>query len=221
MDHKIILLTIVFGSFLCCRLSAGSLDISGNGVVDFGTYPAKESKEHTFHLTNTTQKTIKIKKIRSTCGCLVGQISASEILPGKTLQIQTQIKGNSVSGKFSKLLYVETDLTERRFIRLELKGIAQPLVEITPAVPFYAGKLQVGREYEFRFKLEPAQPNVVLSVVADSECQLKKNGREWLAICKLTPASGTAIIEKEFRIDVVSPTGQPPLLIRIRGILAD
>ena len=121
----------------------------------------------------------------------------------------------------SKILYVETDLAGRRFIRLELKGTAQPLVEITPAVPFYAGKLQAGQVYEFRFELKPSQSGVVLSAAADSGCRLKKSEGKWLAVCKLTPASGTAIVEKEFRIDVVSPAGQPPLSIRIRGLLAD
>ena len=221
MNHQIILLKIIFGSLFCCRLLAGSLEISGNGVADFGSYPAAESKEHTFQLVNATQETVKIKKIRSTCGCLVGQISASEILPGKALEIQTQVKANSVSGKFSKILYVETDLAGRRFIRLELKGTAQPLVEITPAVPFYAGKLQAGQVYEFRFELEPSQSGVVLSAAVDSGCRLEKSEGKWFAVCKLTPAGGTAIVEKEFRIDVVSPTGQPPLSIRIRGLLAD
>ena len=132
-----------------------------------------------------------------------------------------QVKANSVSGKFSKILYVETDLAGRRFIRLELKGTAQPLVEITPAVPFYAGKLQAGQVYEFRFELEPSQSGVVLSAAVDSGCRLEKSEGKWFAVCKLTPAGGTAIVEKEFRIDVVSPTGQPPLSIRIRGLLAD
>lgn len=221
MNCQIVLLKIVFVSFFCCQLLAGGLEISGNGVVDFGTYPAAENKEHTFQLVNATQETVKIKKIRSTCGCLVGQVSASEILPGKALEIQTQVKANSVSGKFSKILYVETDLAGRRFIRLELKGTAQPLVEITPAVPFYAGKLQAGQVYEFRFELEPSQSGVVLSAAVDSGCRLEKSEGKWFAVCKLTPAGGTAIVEKEFRIDVVSPTGQPPLSIRIRGLLAD
>ena len=190
-------------------------------MVDFGTYPAAVNKEHTFQLVNATQETVKIKKVRSTCGCLVGQVSASEILPGKALEIQTQVKANSVSGKFSKILYVETDLAGRRFIRLELKGTALPLVEITPAVPFYAGKLQAGQVYEFRFELEPSQSGVVLSAAVDSGCRLEKSEGKWFAVCKLTPAGGTAIVEKEFRIDVVSPTGQPPLSIRIRGLLAD
>ncbi|MBS5531527.1 hypothetical protein KH017_12135 [bacterium] len=134
--------------------------------------------------------------------------------------IRTQVKANSVSGKFSKILYVETDLAGRRFIRLELKGTALPLVEITPAVPFYAGKLQAGQVYEFRFELEPSQSGVVLSAAVDSGCRLEKSEGKWFAVCKLTPAGGTAIVEKEFRIDVVSPNGQPPLSIRIRGLLA-
>ena len=75
--------------------------------------------------------------------------------------------------------------------------------------------------YEFRFELKPSQSGVVLSAAVDSGCRLEKSEGKWLAVCKLTPAGGTAIVEKEFRIDVVSPTGQPPLSIRIRGLLAD
>ena len=212
---------ILLNSFFCCQLMASGLEVSENGVADFGTYPAEESKRHIFQLINATRATVKIKKIRSTCGCLIGQVSTSEILPGKALEIHTQVKANSVSGKFSKIIYVETDMAERRFIRLELKGTAQPLVEITPAVPFYAGKLHAGQEYEFRFELKPSRSSIKLAPAIDSGCLLKKNAGKWLAICKLTPTNDTAIVEKEFRIDVVSPAGQPPLSIRIRGFLAN
>ena len=63
MNCQIVLLKIVFVSFFCCQLLAGGLEISGNGVVDFGTYPAAENKEHTFQLVNATQETVKIKKV--------------------------------------------------------------------------------------------------------------------------------------------------------------
>ena len=220
MNDRIVILSIILGVFFC-RLSAGNVEVRGGGVVDFGTYPAIESREYTFKLINHAQKTLTVRKIRSTCGCLVGQVSATEISPGKALEIPTQVKANSVSGKFSKILYVETDLAERRFIRLELKGTALPLVEIKPAVPFYAGQLQARQKYEFRFELEPSQSGVKLSAAADSGCRLEKSEGKWFAVCKLIPAGDTAIVEKEFRINVVSPAGQPPLSIRIRGLLAD
>jgi hypothetical protein len=211
---------MILGCLFCCRLPAGGLEVSGNGVADFGAYPAAESREHTFRLVNATGETVKIRKIRSTCGCLISQVSASELVPGKALEIRTQVKANSVSGKFSKTIYVETDMAGRRFIRLELKGTAQPLVEVKPSAQFYAGKLKAGREYEFRFELLPSQSGVELSAAADSGCRLEKSEGKWFAVCRLTPADGTAIVEKEFRIDIVSPAGQPPISIRIRGTLA-
>lgn len=221
MSSQITLLNIILGSICCGRLLASGLEVSGNAIADFGTYSASESRKHTFRLVNTTQGVIKIKKIRSTCGCLIGKVFATEIYPGKTLEIQTQIKSNSVYGKFSKLLYVETDMPERRFIRLELTGIAQPLVEITPAVPFYAGRLQANKMYEFSFELKPSQSGVELDTTIDSGCRLIKSEGKWLAVCKLTPAADKAVVEKEFKINIVSPAGQPPLSIRIRGLLAD
>ena len=181
MNHQIILLKIIFGSLFCCRLLAGSLEISGNGVADFGSYPAAESKEHTFQLVNATQETVKIKKIRSTCGCLVGQISASEILPGKALEIQTQVKANSVSGKFSKILYVETDLAGRRFIRLELKGTAQPLVEITPAVPFYAVAAAGSVYWACSSSAAPGRSGRVRSLRRASACRVQPRSAQRLA----------------------------------------
>ena len=51
-------------------------------------------------------------------------------------------------------------------------------------------------------------------------CRLEKSEGKWFAVCQLTPADGTAVVEKEFRIDIVSPAGQPPISIRIRGTLS-
>ena len=91
-------------------------------------------------------------------------------------------------GEFVKTIYVETDIPEQRFVRLELRGEAQSLIdEIKPASPFYAGKLKADHEYQFQFELLPTRDNIELSVTADSNCRLMRHGSKWIAICTLTP----------------------------------
>ena len=212
------LMLVVLLSVWIGALQADNLKVSEEGKFDFGHFPAWENRTHTFILSNISQKPIKIQKVRSTCGCLIGRISAKEILPGNTMEIQTQIKANSVEGEFVKTIYVETDMPEQRFVRLELRGEAQSLIEIKPASPFYAGKLKADHEYQFQFELLPTRDNIELSVTADSNCRLMRHGSKWIAICTLTPKADSMIIEKKFYINVVSPEKQLPLCIHIRAI---
>ncbi len=205
-----------------CFLLAVDLEVSEQGKMDFGSFPAREDKSHTFKLLNATQKTVKIQKIRTTCGCLIGQVSAQEIRPGETVLIQTQIKAHSVQGKFVKNIYVETDLPSRRFLRLELKGTARPLVEIFPTAPFFVGKLKAGKKYEFRFTLVATERGVDLAVPAASGCRLEKEDEtKWTAICTLIPQAEQKTVDKVFGINVVSPEKHPQISIRIRGVLEE
>ncbi len=213
--------SIILTFILSITLYTEWLTIDGKSVIDLGTFPAQEGRAHTFRLFNSSQRKITIQKIRSTCGCLIGHLSASEVAPGETLEIQTEIRPDSVSGEFSKSIYVETDQPSRRFIRLELKGTAQPLLEIRPAAQFYAGKLKADREYEFRFELLPSRSGIELATPANSDCRLERQKDRWLAFCRLTPSGQEKIVEKTFRIEVISPAARPPLSIHIRGVLEE
>ena len=174
----------------------GSLTISNQGKFDFGSYSAEETRTHTFTLTNLSRRKIKIIKIRSTCNCLINDVSASAILPDASLKIPISIKGNTVSGDFIKSVYLETDLPGQRFIRLELRGKALPFIQIKPAAQIYAGKLKAGREYVFQFELISSHPGIELATASSPELLLSRTATGWEVRCKLTPSPESPVFEK-------------------------
>ena len=133
------------------------------------------------------------------------------------MQIQVLVKSNTVSGDFVKSIYVETNMPQQRFIRLELRGKAIPLVQIKPAAQFYAGKLKAGQIYMFQFDLIPSRSSIELSVISNPDLQLAKTTIGWKVVCKLVPSTATPIIEKNYFIKIKNPTGQAPLHLQIRG----
>lgn len=202
---------------LCAISAAGELDISGGGVADFGSYSALESRSHTFRLTNRTDSAITLKGVRSTCACLTGEVNNRKLLPREDFELPATIAAGSVSGKFSKVLYLETDRSDRRFLRLELKGEARPPVAVSPGTMFYAGKLLPGRQYEFRFELTPDKPGITVSTDKGGDCTLEAKSTGWLLVCRVTPRENESVVEREFRLGIDAPAGVPPLRIQIRG----
>lgn len=211
-------LLITFYCISCFySLCGASLTISSQGKIDFGSYSAEENRTHTFTLTNRSCRRIKIIKIRSTCNCLINNISAPEIPPGESIQIQVSVKGNTVTGGFIKSVYLETNSPGQRFVRLELRGRAIPLIQIKPGAQIYAGKLKAGREYVFLFDLIPSRPEIELSSASVPELLVTKTEAGWRAQCKLTPSSGGGIYEKKYYVRIEKPTGRPLLQLQIRG----
>lgn len=211
----------VASSFLFCLAAglaaAGTLEVSDHGVADFGSYSALESRSHTFRLMNRADTAITLKGVRSTCACLTGEVNNRKLLPREDFELSATIAAGSVSGKFSKVLYLETDLPDRRFLRLELKGEARPPVAVSPGTMFYAGKLLPGREYEFRFELTPDRPGITVFADKSGDCVLEPKAGGWLLVCRVTPRENESVMEREFHLGIGAAAGAPPLRIQIRG----
>lgn len=202
---------------LCAISAAGELEISGGGVADFGSYSALESRSHTFRLMNRADTAITLKGVRSTCACLTGEVKNRKLLPGEEFDLPATLRVGSVTGKFTKVLYLETDLPDRRFLRLELKGEARPPVAVSPGTMFYAGKLLPGREYEFRFELTPDRPGITVFADKSGDCVLEPKAGGWLLVCRVTPRENESVMEREFHLGIGAAAGAPPLRIQIRG----
>lgn len=211
----------VASSFLFCLAAglaaAGGLDVSDHGVADLGSYSALETRSHTFRVTNRMDSPVTLKAVRSTCACLTGEVKNRKLLPGEGFDLPATIKAGSVTGKFAKVLYLETDLPDQRFLRLELKGEARPPVAVSPGTMLYAGRLAAGKRREFHFELIPDSPGISVSVNEKDDCTLEKRKGGWLFTCGVTPNAEESVWERTFQIDIASPAGAPPVRILIRG----
>ena len=50
-------------------LASGKIAVVNHDAIDFGKYPAREKKVATYTVRNVGKDTLKILKVRKTCGC--------------------------------------------------------------------------------------------------------------------------------------------------------
>lgn len=152
---------------LFCSLFAFSADqakiiVVGPAKIDFGKYPANEKKEAFFILKNTGNSLLKIKKIRKTCGCSEAVVDKKELKPLETAKLKSSVLPNSISGAFSKNIYVESNDPKEHFLCLTLQGNSMPIAKIKPKDKIYAGTLKTGQKWTQDFLIEPTQKDVEL-----------------------------------------------------------
>ncbi|PIU41505.1 MAG: hypothetical protein COS99_05220 [Candidatus Omnitrophica bacterium CG07_land_8_20_14_0_80_42_15] len=90
---------------------------------DFGKAKEGDILKHLFRIKNRTGRKVNIKQINSSCACTTSHISGSEILPGKSLEIEVVFKTKGYPGERHRYVYVHTDSREMRIVLLEIKAV--------------------------------------------------------------------------------------------------
>jgi len=206
------------------RAPGAGLLLVSQEEIDFGNYPSWEARQGTFLLRNTGNSDVVLKRIRSTCGCLTSEFAGTSLPPGAEYPLKASIAANSSSGAFSKAIYVETDAPGQEFIKLSLKGNAMPLVQISPDSTVYMGKLAVGKEYRYDFKLAPGIENLQLRLgeitPASSAASAQMDIKDGLYLLSVTvkPEQKDMLVYITVNIEVTAPVKPPPLKIVLRGM---
>ncbi len=92
-------------------------------TVDFGTvYKGEDSGVREFEFTNTGDKPLIIKDVKSTCGCTIPSKPKEPILPGKTGKIE--IKYNMKPGPIRKTITIMSNAVnyENGTVAVKIKG---------------------------------------------------------------------------------------------------
>ena len=79
-------------------------------VWDFGSVDSVKSPRltHEFVLVNESKETVTIKKIHSTCGCMVAEGYDKELTPGGSTKLRVDVQLPPTPGDFNKNLAVQT-----------------------------------------------------------------------------------------------------------------
>ena len=109
--------------------------VEGSPSVDFGRYPAKNSKEAVFKIANRGGTPLKIVRIRKTCSCIEASCEKKQLEPEESAELRAVIAANSIRGPYSKTIYVETNDPEKRFLCLTVSGEAATVENAAPAGP--------------------------------------------------------------------------------------
>ena len=142
-------------------VSAQPLSVSP-AFFDLGCFPAWKAQTQTFTIRNTGESTVNLLRMRSSCSCLAADFQPCTLEAGQETALTVTIPANSVSGDFSKTVFLETDVPGQEFLKLTVSGTAVPAVEVQPKREVYLGRLEAGKERVCVFRLIPASPEMKL-----------------------------------------------------------
>lgn len=159
-----LLLTILFTVFALRIASAQPLSVSP-AFFDLGRFPAWKAQARTFTVRNTDESAVNLLRVRSSCSCLAADFQPCTLEAGQETALTVTIPANSVSGDFSKTVFLETDAPGQEFLKLTVSGTAVPAVEVRPKSEVYLGRLQPDEERVCIFHLTPASPEMKLRLL--------------------------------------------------------
>ena len=148
---------------------------------DLGRFPAWKAQAKTFTIRNTGESAVHLLLVRSSCSCLAADFQPSTLEAGQETAVTVTIPANSVSGDFSKAVFLETGAPGQEFLKLTVSGTAIPAVEVQPKSEVYLGRLQPGEERVCVFRLIPASPEMSLRLLppnegaGDADARLSRN----------------------------------------------
>jgi hypothetical protein len=92
---------------------------------DFGTVVQGTAVKHVFKFKNVGTDTLRIEKVKTSCGCTAAWESSKIIPPQKDGQIEVTFNTSSQLGKASKTVYVLSNDVEAPRRNLSLHGIVE------------------------------------------------------------------------------------------------
>ena len=191
---------------------------------DLGRFSAWDAQTQTFTVRNTGESAVNLLRVRSSCSCLAADFQPCTLEAGQETSLTVTIPANSVSGDFSKAVFLETDAPGQEFLKLTVSGTAIPAVEIQPRCEIYLGRLQPGEEQVCVFRLVPANSEMSLRLLplkkedGDAEASLSRNDDGTYALeLKFTPDASRrfVLIRRQVAIDW-QEEALPPLEIKVR-----
>jgi|GEM_PF-1117441 len=99
---------------------------------DFGEARSGEKVDHRFVLKNTGNDTLKILRIRTSCGCTTPGVREMEIPPGEQAELPVQMNLHGRSGPQKQQVVLTTNDPDNRMVTLRMSGEAVPLISIDP-----------------------------------------------------------------------------------------
>jgi hypothetical protein len=200
-----------------------AIAIEGKDTLDFGSFPANVRQSGTFKILNKGDAPLKIISLRKTCGCSSVKVDKQEIKPGDSAILTAEVVPDSISGLFSKNIYVESNDPKQRFLQLNFTGKAIALLTVYPKNFHYMGTLTAGKEYEYKFRINTEQDGVKLAVDNLSanfmvDVKLKQDSsRQFMLTIKAFPQLKNELLSAQMELKILEPSGWKALSIKLQG----
>jgi hypothetical protein len=133
MRTTLCFITIMFvflsGSFV---IAAPNLHVD-NPKFDFGEIYQGEKVLHVFEFANEGDETLKIDRVKSSCGCTAVLVSEKSIPPGGKGELQANFDSARFRNKVSKTIYLYSNDPVRPVMQFHIKGKVLETVAVEPA----------------------------------------------------------------------------------------
>ena len=116
-SHLQVLLAILTVVLTFSVAIAGQLSVSPVSF-DLERFPAWKSQSKIFTIRNTGKSKVNLLRVRSSCSCLAADFQPCALEAGQEPSLTVTIPANSVSGDFSKAVFLETDAPRRQPARV-------------------------------------------------------------------------------------------------------
>lgn len=132
LKRGIYLLFILFLALAACKSAPKNQNAQGKGIVgkstdssatakiefqenthDFGDFTQGEILTHTFKFKNTGNKSLLIRNIETSCGCLTATCDEKPIPPGGEGSIEVQFNSEGLYGKQYKIITIFANIPEK------------------------------------------------------------------------------------------------------------
>ncbi len=139
MRVNLCLLTISLICLSCsCAFAAPVLQVD-NPRFNFGEIFQGDKVPHTFEFVNTGDETLKIDRVRSSCGCTAVLVSEKNIPPGGRGEVKTNFDSARFRGSISKTVYLYSNDPVRPTMQFHIKGQVLETVVVEPTQINFGG----------------------------------------------------------------------------------
>lgn len=118
---------LFFGSVL-----AQQIELLGPKVVDLGRVLEGSVVEESIRFVNTGDKPVKIKRVRTSCGCTVAHIDKMEYAPGDTAEVFFSLNTRGFHGVVRKSLTVYFEHDNLPKVRFVIQANVYTQLEVAP-----------------------------------------------------------------------------------------
>jgi hypothetical protein len=118
------------------------------GEIMFSKEPLKAEVK----ISNLTDDTVEIKRIKTSCGCTTSVLADSILLPGKSTTMSVELRVRNNPGQVSKSIYFIFDDYAKVRQTLHLSAVVNTGYDVLPKRMNF-GKMILGKEKELSLKL--------------------------------------------------------------------
>ena len=157
----------IFLLFISFCLSQPRLEIIGGGTYDWGEVKPKDSPlKANIKLTNIGNKKLKIKNVKTSCGCTTAPLDKKELKPGDTTVMRVKLNVGSRKGNVQKSITITSNDPKQGRKILFIKANVSVELELSPTSYLTFQDMKVGYEKTAKITLNNnSKKDVVISNV--------------------------------------------------------